>query len=71
MMWRESWATGVGQRRSGRIFQLDTELNEVCWWAFKEGWPCKWKLSEFDASKSELSIETLEIAHHGLSFGCP
>jgi hypothetical protein len=29
----------------------------------------KWELSELDASKSEVSIETLELAHEGLSFG--
>lgn len=67
--WAQGWADGsTRQRITGTIFQLNTDLAEVCSWEFKEGWPCKWELSEFDASKSELSIETLEIAHHGLTF---
>jgi phage tail-like protein len=66
--WREEWINGKGKRISGEITQLDTKLNRVCSWEFKDGWPCKWELSEFDASKSELAIETLEIAHHGLTF---
>ena len=37
-------------------------------WTFVRGWPCKWDISEFDAAKSELSIETLEIAHDGLTY---
>ena len=66
--WREQWLQpgGPPKRISGKIVQLDTQLNEVCTWEFKDGWPCKWELSEMDASKSELAIETLEIAHHGL-----
>lgn len=69
MEWRQKWIDGDCQRSSGTIIQLDTtRLKPVCSWKFKDGWPCKWELSEFDASKSELSIETLEIAHHGLTF---
>jgi len=67
--WRQDWLEGKGKRVSGSIVQLDTDLSEVCRWKFKDGWPCKWELAEFDASKSELVIETLEIAHHGLVFG--
>lgn len=70
MDWREEWLQpgGSKSRKSGEIVQLDTQLTRVCSWEFRDGWPCKWELSEFDASKSELSIETLEIAHHGLKF---
>ena len=55
--------------KTGKIIQLDTALKPVAKWTFVRGWPCKWELSELDASKSELSIETLEIAHEGLKFG--
>jgi phage tail-like protein len=67
MDWRQQWVNGTKQRRNVEIAQLDTKLQEVCVWEFREGWPCKWEMSEFDASKSELAIETLEIAHHGLA----
>lgn len=67
--WREQWVNGIGVRaKVGEILQLNTELAVVAKWSFLEGWPCKWELSEFDASKSELAIETLEIAHHGLTY---
>lgn len=65
--WREQWLNPVGKKRvEGKIEQLDTKGNTLATWTFSEAWPCKWEMSEFDASKNEVSIETLEIAHEGL-----
>jgi phage tail-like protein len=66
--WRRSWTGRAGVRKSGTITQLDTALNPQASWKFIRGVPVKWEVSEFDASKSELAIETLEIAHEGLTF---
>jgi phage tail-like protein len=68
MTWRQQWLQGQMTRTDGTIIQLDTALKVAAKWKFKRGWPCKWEISEFDASKSELAIETLEIAHEGLIF---
>ena len=71
IQWRQSWLSrtpGEMKRCDGTIIQLDTKLGEVGRWEFKEGWPCKFEISELDASKNEIVIETLEIAHHGLKF---
>ena len=58
------------QRFDGVIEQLDTTLKTTMQkWTFHNGWPVKWELSDLDASKSEISIETLEIAHDGLTLG--
>lgn len=56
------------ERREGKICQLDSKMKVVASWKFKGGWPCKWEGPDFDASKSELSIETIEIAHEGLEY---
>jgi len=70
LKWRQDWLTGTMNRiQSGKIIQLDTALNTKATWTFIRGWPCKWEIAEFDASKSELAIETLEIAHEGITFG--
>ncbi|HEY4238229.1 MAG TPA: phage tail protein [Kofleriaceae bacterium] len=68
LKWREEWMSGSTRRRvSGQIVMLDPTLqNPQVTWTFTQGWPSKWEIAEFDASKSELSIETLEITHHGL-----
>ena len=64
--WREQWIAGAGKRSNGVIQQLDTTLTVRKAWKFHRGWPTKWELSELDASKSEVAIETLEITHEGL-----
>lgn len=72
--WRKAWLGDKkpGARRSGTIEQLAADgKTVVAKWGFKEAWPCKWNLSELDASKSEVSIETLEIAHEGITFDKP
>jgi phage tail-like protein len=69
--WRESWALGgrvQHVRHDGTITQLNSKMEAAASWSFVGGMPVKWEVSDFDASKSELSIETLEIAHHGLVF---
>ncbi len=70
LKWRQDWLQGNMNRiQTGKIIQLDTALKDVATWTFVRGWPCKWEIAEFDASKSELAIETLEIAHEGITFG--
>jgi len=70
--WRQAWTTETaGQpciRRSGKVVQYDSELKAVCSWEFRDGWPCKWEGPDFDASKTDLAIESIEIAHSGLFF---
>jgi phage tail-like protein len=67
LKWRKEWLKpGGGNRVDGVITQLDTALNTQVSWTFTRGWPVKWEISEFDASKNELAIETLEIAHEGI-----
>lgn len=68
MAWRDKWMKGQMTRTGGSIIQLDTALKPAAQWDFVRGWPAKWEIGEFDASKSELSIETLEICHEGLSY---
>jgi phage tail-like protein len=68
MRWRDQWMSGNMLRLSGTIIQLNTAREPVAAWAFVRGWPTKWELSELDAAKSEVSIETLEVTHEGLKF---
>lgn len=69
--WRAAWldeSTPV-KRVSGTVSQLAHDLSTVMFaWDFTGGWPCLWEGPEYDASKGELAIETLEIAHDGLTF---
>jgi phage tail-like protein len=72
LTWRQSWLTPVEGKRpgriSGKIVQLGNDMIPLCAFEFVRGIPVKWELTEYDASKSELAIETLEIAHEGLTY---
>ena len=70
--WRMDWLADDPRtplkRMSGKIIQLASQMKPVCAWKFLDGWPCKWEGPDFDAAKTELAVETLEIAHSGLFF---
>jgi phage tail-like protein len=65
--WRKLVEGGQNFRKSFTITLFDRN-RVVKAWSFVRGWPVKWQLNELDASKNEVAIETLEIAHEGLSF---
>ena len=52
-------------RISGTITQIGPNGAEAKW-LFTGGWVCKWEGPDFDATKNEVSIESIEIAHEGL-----
>ena len=69
LAWREMWTKdGKKKRSGGTIIQLDTALKPAAEWTFVRGWPSKWEIAELDAARNEVSIETLEICHEGLTY---
>jgi len=60
----KGWKTP--KRFTGTITQLGPN-GASAKWVFSNGWICKWEGPEFEASKNEISIETVEIAHEGLA----
>ena len=55
-----------GERRDGAVVLLGHDGREVLRWAFARGWPCRWEGPAFDARRTEVALELLEIAHEGL-----
>lgn len=73
LKWRMEWMSddpGTKLKRvSGSVIQLGPRPDiKICEWRFTRGWPCIWEGPEYDATQSELAIESLEIAHEGLEF---
>jgi phage tail-like protein len=64
--WWETVRDGNLQRRTVLITLVDDSGQPVLRWTLREAWPVKWELSELDAAKNEVAIETLELAHEGL-----
>jgi phage tail-like protein len=58
-------------RVDGKIVMLDQHDAEVAAWQFHNGFPAKWEGPDFDASGNDIPIETIEIAHEGLTMITP
>jgi phage tail-like protein len=54
------------KRLNGIIVALGPGMQVMAKWEFQRGYPVKWDGPDLDASKNELAIESLEIAHEGL-----
>jgi len=67
--WRKQIEDGQIEqaRKNGTITCYAPDLKtEVAKYTFKRGWPCKWVGPALDATKNELAIEELTLAHEGL-----
>jgi phage tail-like protein len=64
--WAFDASEGNIKRKNVRI-RLRNEAGEKAWaWQLDWALPVKWSLSDLDANSSQVSIESLELAHHGL-----
>ena len=57
----------LGARRDGSILLLRPDGSKLMAWNFKGGLAAKWGGPELNAMDNAIAIETLEIAHHGLT----
>jgi phage tail-like protein len=65
--WIVSGMRGTVDRREGSVVLLDETKAEVMRWHFKRGWPTKFTGPSLNAKNNEIAMESLEIAHEGLS----
>lgn len=70
LLWRW-YKTGLtqslGARRDGSILLLDPAGAKVMAWNFKAGIAVKWGGPDLNAMENAVAMESLEIAHHGLT----
>jgi len=66
--WRDKIEKGQieANRKNGSVTLYAPDGKAVAKYTFTRGWPCKFKGPALDASKNELAIEEMEIAHEGL-----
>ena len=57
------------KRRSGSIIQLAANGEEVARWNFRNAWPVRWEMGEYDSSLSAAQCEILELAVESVDKG--
>jgi phage tail-like protein len=65
--WFKGYVDGMGERRDGVITLNDASGEARRAWAFRRGLPLRWLGPALDASRSAVAVETLEIAHEGIT----
>jgi phage tail-like protein len=65
--WRRAIEQGTADRRNGSIALLDDARNPVVRWHFVNGWVTKYDGPDLNAKANDVAIETIEIAHEGLT----
>jgi phage tail-like protein len=65
--WVIEGVNGNVRRSDGSIILLDEARNEVMRWNFTRAWPTKYTGPGLNAANNEIAIETLELAHEGLT----
>jgi phage tail-like protein len=63
--WWNAIVSGKADRRAASIVLLDAERNPVRRWRLRAAWPARYAVSPLDADRSDVVIETLELAHEG------
>lgn len=64
--WAQAAADGDVQRKTVWI-RLQNEAGEKAWaWQIENSIPIKWTATDLDAQNSQVVMESLELAHHGL-----
>jgi phage tail-like protein len=61
----EPGMSGGVERKDVTIKAVDETNAELAVWTFYDAWPCKYTVSDFNASESAVVIETLEMAYEG------
>ncbi|MCL4298006.1 MAG: phage tail protein [Anaerolineae bacterium] len=64
--WQQEIAAGRVKRLNGSIILLNSAGQDKWRWDVKDAYPVRWTGPELRASRGEVAIETLELAHRGL-----
>jgi phage tail-like protein len=67
-LWKWALEVADGEIRRKTIWiRLQNVANEKMWaWEIAYALPVKWTASDLDAQSSQVVVESLELAHHGL-----
>ncbi|MET7900737.1 phage tail protein [Streptomyces sp. NPDC005355] len=66
--WRQQVVEGNVTRKNGSIVVFDlSNHSEVARWNFVSAWPAKWEGPTFSAKGNDIAIDTLVLAHEGLT----
>lgn len=64
--WYYNVTQGIVERKNGTIMLLDAQQLPAMYWNFRNAFPVKWSGPNFDASRGDAAVESIELVHEGL-----
>lgn len=64
--WIKDCVEGKIERKVVTIMALGEDGSTLATWEITESWPVKYTAPDFNATGSEVAIESMELAHEGL-----
>lgn len=65
--WLTEGINGPVSRKTVTITSIDESAADCASWQIINAWPCKYTVPDFNATSSEVAIETLEFTHEGMT----
>ena len=65
--WAVANVSGKMPRRGVTVTIIDAKGATVAKWSFARAWPVKWQPPALNAASNDVAMETIELAHDGLS----
>lgn len=65
--WLKTGVNGPIERKTLTLTLLDESQAPAASWQIINAWPTKYTAPDFNATSSELAIESIEIAHEGMT----
>lgn len=65
--WAKEVEHGTINRKTVTISLLSDTGEELAKWSLTDAWPTKYTAPDFNATSNEVAIESLELAHEGLT----
>lgn len=65
--WMKEVESGIIKRKTVVISLHDDQQAEIARWILISAWPTKYMAPDFNATGNEVAVETLELAHEGVT----
>jgi phage tail-like protein len=65
--WHQQIVGGDIQRKTVSVVLLDSQGQEKWRWVFNDAYPVKWNGTDLNATGNTVVVESIELAHHGLT----
>lgn len=65
--WHQDVVAGRIERKTVSVVLQDEQQQEKWRWVLRDAYPVKWSGGELNATGNAVFVESLELAHHGLT----